>query len=123
MDYTLASTILIIAVTVGLSAYDLLPAFNSVSRDTLSAVLYTWSRDWWIIAYVWGVLGGHFFGGHAQATTTPVQDTYLTFWFMWVLMIVNVAHVKEQWPLLPTWCYLTLIMIGVLSGHFFWSQA
>jgi len=79
----LATWILILTVAVGASVYDVFAATNQSTGDTISAVLRTLSRDWWVVAYGWGLLGGHFFLGYPQALTTPGTDTKIALFVTW----------------------------------------
>lgn len=118
MNYQAISAALIIIVTLGLSAYDLVPALNETPGDTISAVLRQWSREWYVLAYLWGVLGGHFFAGDPNPLLGAGLG--LTIWTVWILLIVNLGTRSAD---LPSWVYILLMIVGILAGHFFWSQA
>jgi hypothetical protein len=116
-DYEMTSIVLIAVVTIGLSIYDVLPATNEVDADTLSAIMHLWSRQWWIIPFIWSVLAGHWFGGHPVeiASAWPIL-----LWLTWALFVVNLGtrHVEFPW-----WFYLAVHVLGWFVGHFLWSQA
>jgi len=112
----------IIFVTLGASTYTAIMAGNDTAGDTISAVLRTVSRDWWIVAWLWGLLAGHWFLGHGQALTSPYFDSVLVIWLTWILFVLNLGHFFEGWTALPTWAYALLLALGTATGHFLWSQ-
>jgi len=120
--YQTISAALIATVTLGLAAYDVLPALSDADGDTISQVLRRWSRDWPILAYLWGVLAGHFFLGYHRAVTTPAGDLWLVVWSGWLGLILNLWY-REAAVSAGTWAYVGLLVAGVSVGHFFWSQA
>jgi len=120
--YQTISATLIAAVTLGLAAYDVLPMLSAKEGDMISQVLRTWSRDWPILAYLWGVLSGHFFLGHEQAITTPVGDFWLVIWSCWLGLILNLWY-RDASTDAGLWAYMALLVAGCVVGHFFWSQA
>lgn len=117
--YTLA---FIIVVALGASTWTAVAAANGVPGDTVSAVLRRASRDWWVLAYVWGLLAGHWFLGHPHAVTTPGADTRLVLWLSWAIFVLNAAHFRLDWPDVPVWGYALLLGLGTACGHFLWSQ-
>jgi len=120
--YQTASTILIVAVTVGLSVYDLLPALSEEPGDTISAVLRRWSREWPVLAYLWTMLGAHFFLGHpAYVTGTARGDAAVLVLTSWGLLIANVAA-RDYVESFPLWVFAVLMLAGLPMGHFFWTQ-
>jgi hypothetical protein len=122
MNYQSISAAIILVLTVGVSAYDVLPALSDPEGDTISAVLRAWSRDWIVIPYLYGVLGGHWFLGHDHAITDPHGDLYITVWTMWLMLIVSLAFRRAEVDV-PAWGYLACMAVGVAVGHWFWSQA
>jgi hypothetical protein len=116
------SVILIAVATFGLSLWDLVPALNSVDGDTISRIIRAWSREWPILAYLWGLLGGHFFLGYSEALTNPRGDLYLTLWVTWAAFILNLWYRSNDVE--PNvYIFAVAITLGLLVGSFFWSQA
>jgi len=119
-------TLTSIAILVGVlfyAVYTAVMAGNGTPGDTVSAVLRTISRDWWIVSYVFAGLISHWFLGHEQAVTTPRGDTLIAVLVTWSLFVLNVMHFRNDWSSLPASAYLSLIGFGLFVGHFFWSQA
>jgi hypothetical protein len=120
--YQTISAILIAIVTVGLSAYDLLPALNETPGDTISAVIRSWAKEWAVVPYIWGVLGGHFFLGYPQAITDPTGDLYITMFSIWSMFLASLV-MRSYGTEVSVWIRLLVMAVGVLMGSFFWSQA
>jgi hypothetical protein len=115
-------TVTIIAIafaTVGLSAWDVVPATNSVSGDTISEMLRAWSRSWLVIPYVWGLLAGHFFLG----TTAVEHDagTTISLWTVWVVFVVSLYAWQSGYEG-NVYVQLALLAAGTAVGHVFWTQ-
>jgi hypothetical protein len=114
------SSALILIVTLGLAVYDVWPAVTEVSGDTLSEVMHRWSEDWPILAYLWGVLGGHFFLGARQPVVGDGQDPLVLLWFTWVLFITNLSvHASDIE--LPRQVHGIVLLVGIGAGHLLWS--
>lgn len=114
--------VFIVVATLCLSAWDLVPATNDVAGDTISEVLRRWGREWIVLPYIWGGLGGHFWGGYPLEVGPTETELALTFWSMWLVLILNFGlreHVRE-WP---WWAFLAAMGVGALVFSFTWSQA
>lgn len=109
------------AIALALTGWDIVLATDAVEGNTISKVLGRGSREWPLLAYLWGVLGGHFFLGHGPAITTPTGDFRITIWSMWIGLILNFWY-RHEAVSLPTWAYAAVLVAGMIVGHFFWSQ-
>lgn len=119
--YQSISAVLIVAVTLLLSLYDILPALSAADGDTISAVLRQWSREWPILAWLWGVLGGHWFLGYSEPLMSA-PDEYVLIWLTWCFFVLNV-WVRAEGVRLGTVGYFVVLLFGIIAGHFLWSQA
>lgn len=120
--YATLTPILIIVVTLSMTIYNIFPVLSPEDGDTISAILHEWSREWVVLSYLWGLLGGHWFLGYYRALTTPQGDLVLTLFSLWAVFVANVvlrAYEVET----PTWGHVVALVVGVIIGHFFWSQA
>ena len=117
-----AHTITIVAIavaTAGLSAWDIVPATNAVSGDTISETIRAWSRSWLVLPYIWGLLGGHFFLG-----TTAIEHpagTTISLWTVWVVAIVSLYAWQSGYEG-NVYVQLALLAAGAVVGHLFWTQ-
>jgi len=119
--YQTISAALIVAVVVGVGLYDLMPALYAEDA-TISHVLRSWSREWPVLAYLWGVLAGHFFLGHEHPVTgSETNDAFILIWTSWTLLILNLFW-RDVSTSTPEWIYAALLTLGVVAGHFLWSQ-
>ena len=112
-----------LAIIVFLILFNIYLNFNKVENDTVNVILKNWAYErYFFITFVWGVLGGHFFLG----STSPVFGS--NWWMPVVLVIVVIIglviigkkaiiqpKVKRRYQFL-------LLALGLLYGHFFWSQ-
>lgn len=120
MSTTLVA-IVIAALAISLTAWDIVLVADAVDGNTISATLRHASREWPVLAYMWAVLGGHFFLGHGSAITTPRGDFWIVIWSMWLGFILNLWYRREAVSV-PLWAYVALLVAGTLVGHFLWSQ-
>lgn len=97
--------------------------FNKIKNDTVNIILKNWaSSKHFFITFAWGVLGGHFFLG----TRIPLFGSN---WWLPVLLIILVLAIlffigkrmKSDFTLKSEYQFILLIL-GVLYGHFIWSQ-
>jgi hypothetical protein len=122
MGYQTVTVVLIVAVSIGLSAYDVLPATNAVDGDTISEVIRRWGREWVVLPYIWGGLGGHFWAGYPHQTWTAGEELRITLWSMWMVFVLNlgIRQYVRDWP---WWAFLLAMMVGAVVFSFTWSQA
>lgn len=119
--YQTLSALIIIVVVIGVGLYDIVPALLAEDA-TISHVLRSWSREWPVLAYLWGVLAGHFFLGHEDpVTASETTDAFVLIWTSWTLLIGNLFW-RDIQVSTPEWMYVALLSAGVVTGHFFWSQ-
>jgi hypothetical protein len=115
------SVVFIVIATFGLSLWDLIPALNNVDGDTISRIIRAWSREWPILAYLWGLLGGHFFLGYSKTVISPSGDIYFIFWITWGMFILNLWYRNNN--IEPkVYIFTVAIIIGLVIGNFFWTQ-
>lgn len=122
MAYQTVTVILIATVSIGLSAYDVLPATNAVDGDTISEVIRRWGREWIVLPYIWGGLGGHFWAGSPHHIWTGADQLRVTVWSMWMVFVLNLG-LRQQVRDWPWWAFLIAMMGGALVFSFTWSQA
>lgn len=123
MSLQLTSAALIVLVTLILSLYDIVPAVNDARGDTISEVLRQWSRDWPVLAYMWGVLGGHWFLGHAAYVTGSQRgDAALLVLSGWAALILCVG-LQDYTERLGLGVHAAFLLAGIAAGHFLWTQA
>ncbi len=97
--------------------------FNKIKNDTVNIILKNWASNYYFfITFAWGVLGGHFFLG----TRTPLFGSN---WWLPVLLVILVLIIlyligKRLQPdfVLKNYLQFLLLLLGVLYGHFIWSQ-
>lgn len=97
--------------------------FNKIENDTVNVILKEWAyKEYFFITFVWGVLGGHFFLG----SKTPVFGSnwwlpvVLVILLIFVLIIIGKRVTIE--PKVKRRYQFVLLILGLLYGHFFWSQ-
>lgn len=89
---------------------------------TFSKRFRVWGKQLASPTYVWGVLGGHFWG--------PVGFNPLGGWVSSItvliasVIMVAIIHrrIIHEWPEMPLWLILFYIPIGIAPGAFLWPQ-
>ena len=120
---TTFTAILIVIVTVGLAAYDIIPASNSVDGDTISEVLRHWGEEFrLVLSYTWGGLGAHFWSGYPGVGLDTTGELALTFWTMWAALVLNLG-LRGWVRLWDWWVPIPVMLFGALVFSFTWSQA
>jgi hypothetical protein len=97
--------------------------FNNIKNDTVNVILKKWAYNkYFFITFFWGVLGGHFFLG----TRVPVFGSN---WWMPVTLVIAIAITLiligrkfDRNFILKLPYQALLLVLGVLYGHFIWSQ-
>jgi len=119
---TTITAFLVLAGALGYVGYDVIVATNDIQGDTISAVLRRWGRDMPVVVYIWGVLGGHFWAGSEALSMSAGDELRITLWSMWMGLILSLwwYHTGRT---LTWWGALLVVNIGLLVGHFLWSQA
>ena len=98
-------------------------SLNEIENDTINYIIKKWAYGrYFFTTFAWGILGGHFFLG----TKIPLFGD--NWWLPVVLVVVILAALliigfkqKEDFKMSARLQFLLLLM-GVLYGHFFWSQ-
>ncbi len=115
-------TYIIIAVgSVVIAAVDVFLAKDATPGNTWSEAIKTWGQNTMFIPYLYGVLGGHFFGpyGNVFGWETPYKLSVLTFIGI-VLVIAGVAirynHISMHGAL-P----LAVLLFGTACGAIIWG--
>lgn len=97
--------------------------FNKIENDTVNVILKNWAyKEYFFITFIWGVLGGHFFLG----SKTPVFGS--NWWLpivVVIILIIALFIIGKNVTILPKVkrrYQFMLLVIGLLYGHFFWSQ-
>ena len=99
---------------------------NKYKNDTINVVIKNWSlHNYYFITFLWGVFGGHFFLG----TKEPIHSIFLDHWeippiLLAVIVIIMLLHGRKlpKDYIVGIRNQITLILSGVLFGHFIWSQ-
>lgn len=120
MTQTLVA-ILCAAVAVALTGWDVVLVADSVDGNTISETLRRASYEWPLLAYLWGLLGAHFFLGHGPAIFSPRFDFWIVIWSMFLGLILNFAY-RDTAAEMTLWGFVAVLVAGTLIGHFFWSQ-
>lgn len=128
-DVDRITTGIIIGVTVLLIVWDVVLTQWKDAR-TESRLLANWSRDWTIIPYAWGVLGGHWFW--FWGAPVPDENIRVAFYIaISILILISDAilyYVRQEFLYLPPrWVQymrhpLCMVIVGILVGHFLWGQ-
>jgi hypothetical protein len=97
---------------------------------TESRLLANWARDWTVIPYAWGVLGGHWFW--FWETSVPDEMVRVAFYIVLsvLLLALDIAfyRLREAYLFIPPkWVQyirhpLVALVLGVLVGHYLWGQ-
>lgn len=123
--YSIVAAITLALLTI-LVVIDLIMAFNDVPNDRLNYILHNESNHkGYFIPLLWGMVVGHLFLGkyYTSEADLPITPTAAVI----VLAVINllVIGIGYKFPLkskYPTFVILTLLIVGVLYGHFFWSM-
>ena len=102
---------------------NVLLSLNDVQDDTINHIIKQWAYSKnFFITFAWGILGGHFFLG----TRLPIFGD--NWWLPVVLVVVILLAMviigrkqKDGFIMSPR-IQILLLVLGVLYGHFFWSQ-
>lgn len=123
MNVTLIVQIVIAITIIFLMLFNMYLYFNDEKDDTVNFIIKKWAYNrYFFLPMAWGILGGHFFLG----SQVPIlgQNTWLPVVLVVVLLLailfVGLKQPKD-FVMKPSIQFLLLI-IGVLYGHFFWSQ-
>lgn len=113
--------VLICVATVGLIAWDIVPALAEGSGDTISEVMlgWAWHHPW--IPAASGVLCGHLFWP-LRAKLDYLNRTaggMLVYGVVFLLADVGVTLAGQRPTMLPLLPFLPHVVLG----HFFWGQA
>ena len=92
---------------------------NTVKNDTVNNRLSIWANGpYFYISFFFGVLGGHFFLGSA----TPL---FCCNWWLPVVLLVVITSIllllRNKIKIQP-YHQVILIVLGLVYGHFVWSQ-
>lgn len=117
VQYIVAGTILFLILC------NIILSLNQIENDTINHILKKWAYGkHFFITFAWGILGGHFFLG----TKVPLFGD--NWWLPVVLVIVILGALliiglkqKDDF-VMDRKLQLLLLVLGVLYGHFFWSQ-
>ena len=117
VQYIVAGTIVLLVLC------NIILSLNQVPNDTVNYILKKWAYGrYFFLTFAWGILGGHFFLG------TKVPLIKGKWWIPPLLVVVLLLILffigkkqKENFVMNPK-VQFALIVLGVLIGHFFWSQ-
>lgn len=92
---------------------------NTVKNDTVNNRLSLWANGkYFFITFFWGVLGGHFFLGSAK-------PLFCCNWWLPVVLLVVIAGIllllRNKIKMKPQYQAI-LLVLGLVYGHFVWSQ-
>lgn len=120
-------TIIIMAVSSGIIiGWDIIVAFfNDVKDDTESEIIQGWFKNGvWPLAYLWGVLGGHFFMPGVLWTSSNLVSISMLVLITIILLVLGlllsprISH--KRWRVAMRG--LALLEFGILSGWLLWPQ-
>ncbi len=116
MINALPETSAMLLITVGLILWDVFLAADKEPGNTISEVIQQASKRWWIIAYGWGVLAGHFF------LTSPVES--LPVWTVPISLtaagIGGLVFGATRKLIVPRWLAL---IVGAVHGWLLWGTS
>lgn len=112
---------LIVAVTIIAIGWDFVVALNGIPRDTISEVIKYWARQFPLIAYAWGVLGGHFFWVRRAGPIVEYGLPSYTLLAATAFLVVYIGiFIKQTGGVYyPYWFFVA----GIFAGHFIWPQS
>ena len=98
-------------------------SFNDIQDDTINFIIKKWAYSkYFFLTFAWGILGGHFFLG----TKIPLFGDN---WWLPVVLVVLVLVIlffigkkQDDAFVMESKTQVLLLVLGVLYGHFFWSQ-
>jgi len=102
-----------IAITLLLISWDVLLAADSRKGNTISEIVGNASRRWWIMAYGWGVVGGHLF-----VPAVWDEPRWLAFG---ALAVAGAAALALGFLRVPFHRWAALLL-GGLHGWLLWGQ-
>lgn len=107
--------VLIILTAIILIGYDIYAAVEDTGGDTISEVMLAWAYKIPLLAYAFGVLGGHLFW--------PLKST--EYHLQRVLILGGTGVIILILPLVGLYPHMTPavpLIVGVVAGHFLWGQ-
>jgi len=114
---------ILVSVTVMLIGYDVVMVVNDVSNrfDTISGRMRIWGLTAPFVPFVWGILGGHFFG--PKLLTTQLGMSHLAGIVLmvaagWIVLIGGIIAKHEGVSIAP-WI---MLIPGILIGAICWAQ-
>ena len=119
----LVTIIVIIAVTVGVIAYDIGVGFgNKVpnSIDTISGRMRIWSQKTLLLPWVWAALFGHFYAPKIHLASAKITIPILLGLTALVVIystLVKTAETTNSWLL-----FFLILNLGAIAGAVLWPQ-
>lgn len=117
VQFIVAATIILLVMG------NIILSLNDVPNDTVNYILKKWANGkYFFLTFAWGILGGHFFLG----TKTPLikgnwwVPPLLVVVLLFVLFLIGKKQSKDF--VMKPGLQFVLLLLGVLIGHFFWSQ-
>ncbi|APX99775.1 hypothetical protein CLV86_2044 [Lacinutrix venerupis] len=123
MDYTLIVQIVIGITILFLILFNIYLYFNDVENDTVNFLIKRWAyHKYFFLTTAWGILGGHFFLGTEVPLLGPNAwlPVVLVVVLLIALLIIGLKQDKDF--VMKRRIQLLLLILGVIYGHFFWSQ-
>ncbi len=123
MDFTLIVQIVVACTILFLILFNVVLYFNDIEKDTVNYLIKQWAyHKYFFLTTAWGILGGHFFLGSqvpllGDNTWLPVV---LVIVFLGALFLIGKK--QDQGFIMKRRIQILLLLLGVLYGHFFWSQ-
>lgn len=117
---------IIVFTTIGLLvALNFVLNINPYKNDTINVIIKNWSYNkFYFITFLWGVLGGHFFLGNKTPIKLFIEQWWLPPLLLAIIVIIMILHGKKlpkDYRVKPIH-QITLLVLGLLYGHFIWSQ-
>jgi len=95
--------------------------FNDVEGDNMNIIIKNWVYSrYFFITFFWGVITGHLFLGSSEPL---VRNTIVSVSIVAALSILLlILGIKIKSKVISQTIQLTLLILGILLGHFFWSM-
>lgn len=123
MDFTLTVQIVIGITIIFLMLFNIYLYFNDEKDDTVNFIIKKWAyHKYFFLPMAWGILGGHFFLGSQVPILGPNAWAPVILVVILLLAILIVGLKQPKGFVMKPRIQFLLLIIGVLYGHFFWSQ-
>jgi hypothetical protein len=114
---------IVIAIIGSLVLFNFYLNINKVKNDTINVIIKNWAtHQYFFISFIWGVLGGHFFLGSPKPVFGNNWWLPLLLLFALLVILILLGRRLDRSFIIKRRYQFSLLIAGVLYGHFFWSQ-